>query len=834
MAENTAKGQNVGAPVEAEDPETDTITYTLEGTDASSFTIVLTSGQIKTNVDDLDYETKNSYSVTVRASDGTNEVTLDVTINVAGANETPTIAGDLTPEHPENSVAVIETYVATDEENNSIAWDVGGTDAGHFAISNAGLLTFDPAQNYEDPSDDDGDGDYVITIQAFDGNTTGEIDVTVTLTNVNEPPIFTRGETTIDYVEGDTSEVENYDAEDPEGSIITWDLIGTDADDLSINQTGGVTFLSPPDYDDPNTDNVYEVTVVARDSANNEATLDLTVNVTPVNDPPVITYNGNTGDQTIPYAENGTGPVGTFVATDQENNSIEWKKSGDDEGKFNLSNAGVLSFIATPDYENPTDKDRNRSYLVTVEAFDGTNSDTINVTVNVTPVDENPVVTGDTGPSVVEGSADTFATYSAQDPEEETITWEEPSGDDGNLFEITTDGKLSFKASPDFETPGSANNSNVYQVTVNAGDGTTSGTLDVTVTVVDDNETIIREGTWTAARDYPENSDSTVATYAARDPEGENIDWDLSGDDDDKLSISNAGVLTFNTVPDFEVAADHNTDKVYEITVIASDGENQETQDVRITITNVNEAPVLTVVEEVTFAEGGTGTVTTFVVTDPDANTTITWSLTGDDAGDFNSITKPANEPLKGALTFVNAPDKENAADADTNNDYEITVKATDEGGLYDEMEVTIEVQDEDETPLLTGVTAKDWKENDTTAVATYNADDPENDPITWTLEGEDRLLFTITGTPLANSEDANLSFNAAPDFEDKKDHDTDNEYEVTIKATDDTHTQTLDVVIKVTDVNETPVIEVLAPEPYAENGTGDVANFSATDPDDG
>ena len=334
----------------------------------------------------------------------------------------------------------------------------------------------------------------------------------------------------------------------------------------------------------------------------------------------------------------------------------------------------------------------------------------MNATVEVQDVDEDPVVTGDTGPSVVEGSTDSFiASYSADDPENETITWVDPTGGDGNLFEISSGGKLSFKAAPDFETPGSAAGTNVYQVKINASDSTNTGSLDVTVTVVDSNESIIRESTWTTARDYPENSDSTVATYAATDPEGETIIWDLDGNDDDKLSISSAGVLTFNTVPDFEDKKDHNTDNVYEVTVIASDGTNKETQDVRITITNVNEAPVLTVVEEVSFAEGGTGTVVTFEVTDPDANTTITWALSGDDAGNFNDITKPTNEPFKGELTFDTVPDRESATDADTNNEYEITVKATDEGSLFDDMAVTIVVSDEDETPALSGPTAFEY-----------------------------------------------------------------------------------------------------------------------------
>ena len=74
----------------------------------------------------------------------------------------------------------------------------------------------------------------------------------------------------------------------------------------------------------------------------------MTITITQVDDPPVITYDGNTGAQTIPFDENDTGAVATFIAIDQENNSIAWDKSGDDETLFSISNAGVLSFIALP------------------------------------------------------------------------------------------------------------------------------------------------------------------------------------------------------------------------------------------------------------------------------------------------------------------------------------------------------------------------------------------------------------------------------------------------------------------------------------------------------
>ena len=68
--ENTAAGQNIGVPVGADDPDSsDTLTYTLGGTNAASFAIVASTGQLQTNAA-LDYETKSNYSVTVSVSDG--------------------------------------------------------------------------------------------------------------------------------------------------------------------------------------------------------------------------------------------------------------------------------------------------------------------------------------------------------------------------------------------------------------------------------------------------------------------------------------------------------------------------------------------------------------------------------------------------------------------------------------------------------------------------------------------------------------------------------------------------------------------------------------------
>ena len=92
VAENSAAGADVGGPVTATDTDTgDTLTYTLEGTDAASFAIVSTSGQIQTKTGvTYDHESQPEYSVTVKADDGNGGTdTIAVTIDIADVDEPP-------------------------------------------------------------------------------------------------------------------------------------------------------------------------------------------------------------------------------------------------------------------------------------------------------------------------------------------------------------------------------------------------------------------------------------------------------------------------------------------------------------------------------------------------------------------------------------------------------------------------------------------------------------------------------------------------------------------------------------------------------------------------
>ena len=188
-----------------------------------------------------------------------------------------------------------------------------------------------------------------------------------------------------------------------------------------------------------------------------------------------------TGEAEQNYAENGTGPVATYTATDPESATITWTLEGDDAALFDLSSGGMLTFMSSPDYENPMDANTDNTYRVTLKASDGTNTDTHNVMVMVTDVDEAPVITGEAEQNYAENGTGPVATYTATDPESATITWT-LEGDDAGLFDILG-GVLSFNSPPDYENPMDADMDNMYMVTVKADDGTYADTHNVMVTV---------------------------------------------------------------------------------------------------------------------------------------------------------------------------------------------------------------------------------------------------------------------------------------------------------------------------------------------------------------
>ena len=108
VKENTDAGVNIGSPVSATDDDEDTLTYTLGGTDATAFSIVSTTGQLKTSAP-LDFETKNAYTVTITVSDGSRTDSITVAITIIDIDESsPTIDESPRPAQIQSVISISE------------------------------------------------------------------------------------------------------------------------------------------------------------------------------------------------------------------------------------------------------------------------------------------------------------------------------------------------------------------------------------------------------------------------------------------------------------------------------------------------------------------------------------------------------------------------------------------------------------------------------------------------------------------------------------------------------------------------------------------------------
>ena len=93
--------------------------------------------------------------------------------------------------------------------------------------------------------------------------------------------------------------------------------------------------------------------------------------------------HAQTAGSSIEYAENGTAPVGIFVAYDQDGDAIVWSLGGPDGDLFTID-GGALAFREPPDHEDPQSAQGGNVYRVTVEASGGAHD----VAVTVRDVDE--------------------------------------------------------------------------------------------------------------------------------------------------------------------------------------------------------------------------------------------------------------------------------------------------------------------------------------------------------------------------------------------------------------------------------------------------------------
>ena len=870
------------------DPAT-TLTYSITGgADAARFTINSGSGALSfataPNFESpTDSGGNNVYDVQVTVTDNGPGSLTDVqaiAVTVTNINENPVISSNgggasASVNAPENQTTVT-TVTATDQDvADLLTYSItGGADAARFTINgSSGVLTFVSAPNYESPTDGGGNNVYDVQVTVTDngpGTLTDVQNIAVTVTNVNETPVITSnggGATASTAVNENTIAVTTVTATDPDSDTLTYSISGgADAALFSINPaSGALTFATAPDFENPtdtDANNIYDVQVTVTDSGSGNLTdiQDLAVTVNNVNDAPVITSNGGGASASVNAAENQTA-VTTVSATDQDaGDTLSYSISGGaDAALFSInSGSGALTFISAPDLESPADSGSNNVYDVQVTVTDsgtGNLTDIQNIAVTVTNVNEAPVITSNGGGAsagtTINENNPWVALVTATDPDAgDTQTYSISGGVDAALFSINSgSGVLTFLTAPDFENPADVGGNNVYDVQVRVTDsGTLTDQQNFAVTVANVNEApvITSNGGGAAASVNAAENQTAVTTVTATDQDvGDTLSYSISGGVDAGLfSIDPAsGALTFIAAPDFEIPTDSDSNNVYDVQVRVTDsgtGNLFDTQNIAVTVTSVNEAPVITSngggATAATSVNENSTAVTTVTATDQDAGDTLTYSISGGaDAARFSI------NPGSGALTFVTAPDFENPTDSSTNNVYDVQVTVTDSGtgNLTDVQDIAVTVTNVNDAPVITsnggGAAASVSISENGTVVTTVTATDQDAaDTLSYSITGgADAGLFSI------NSASGELTFIAAPDFETPTDSGSNNVYDVQVRVTDSgtgNLTDTQNIAVTVTNANEAPTITsdgggASGTTSVSENTTA-VTTVTATDPD--
>ena len=273
--------------------------------------------------------------------------------------------------------------------------------------------------------------------------------------------------------------------------------------------------------------------------------------------------------------------------------------------------------------------------------------------------------------------------------------------------------------------------------------------------------------------------------------------YTLGGADAAGFSIDSSTGIISMVARDFEVPADANTDNVYEITIIATDVDNNTDSETQtVTVTDVTETATFTInpIADARVAEN-----TAFTGSRPSlsGNTPIgrlIYTLGGADVADF------AIDSSTGIISMV-ARDFEVPADANTDNIYEVTIIATDVDNNTDSETQTVTVTDAAETATFTINPIADARITENTAFTGSRPSLSGDTPIgklTYTLGGADAADFSIDSS-------TGIISMVARDFGVPDDANIDNVYEVIIIATDvDNNTDSETQTVAITFVSET------------------------------
>ena len=545
-----------------------------------------------------------------------------------------------------------------------------------------------------------------------------ETEVAISIDDVNEAPVID-GPGKVEVDENTTPVGEPIRVSDEPFitrvmTISTVPMLSLTGDDASLfnavvpadTDTVVVSFRAAPDHEAPvdkNADNEYLFNIVGSDGT--LSTIErVEVDVKDVVENPTINEDkGNSSDRVeFDVEENDNGVFTTFTANSNGGGPLTWTlDNGTNSYSVAMDDDGGLYFSPTaPGYEE-MGVTKHLDVLLRVNNDDG--SDSAFLRINIEDVNEVPELLNLPDGTLTDGelafgipeNQESVHVFGSIDEDEDSVTWS-VFGTDSALFSIS-EGALTFKDAPNFESPADQGQDNVYQVTVRVSDGDLHSDQPLRINITDVNETPFFSSGSETVRVNENTAGGTAlpSTFTATDPDNEGytggtgnivdtLTYSLEGVDAARFTIntsSGAIALATSTVLDHETKTSYSI--VQKVTDIAG---HTALLSIEVRIDNVNEAPAISGDDSVEYDERSVAAVGTWSFSDVDAGDSGTWSLSGTDVALFEISTG-------GVLRFKTTPDYEGTGD----NEYDVTLTITDSGGLTDELTVSVLVENVDE-----------------------------------------------------------------------------------------------------------------------------------------
>ena len=618
--ENTPAGRDIPGPVTATDEPSRTIKYSLTGPDARSFAVNSSTGQLRTRAS-LDYETRNSYTVWVRASNGTAAAHAIVTIEVDNVEE----AGALTLPSAQPRARVPFTATLTDPDGGILSeswqWARADTQSGAYtSIPGANAATYTPT--------DEDVGKYLQATVSYSDNAGSN---THTLTEqttrpvrggANRPPEFSSA-TASETVDENTASGEDigspFTATDPDNDTLTYSLGGTHRGSFSLDSsTAQLQTRSALDYEARNS---YTVVVTARDPSNASASITVTITVADVDEPGSVALSSSQPRARVPFTATVTDPDSGILTE-----SWQWKRSTSQDSDYaNITGANAATYT-------PADEDIGFYLQAAVSYTHNAGSDSAEKSTT-RPVRDGanrpPVFASATASETVDentASGENIGSpFTATDPDNDPLTYSLGGTHRGSFSIDSSTGQLQTKSPLDYEVR------NSHTVVVTARDPyNASASITVTINVADVNE----PGTVALSSTQPRVGTSLTASLTDPDSGVANRQW--------QWSISSAATGPFSVIAGATsagytpVAGDLG--KYLRATVTYDDNGSS------ITVSGIADNPVLPAIPAVRYSsssysvtEGSTVTITVQLSPAPAQGVTIpvTASAGTAESGDY-------------------------------------------------------------------------------------------------------------------------------------------------------------------------------------------------------